>query len=117
LRVGALSILETSTNDVPVRIPEDDIVFLHKVGQLTTSIVVVVVRDVFAKPSAYSISGRSKKKHELLACFRYFQFLIYVAQRTVDSRPLGRNELGAASGRLGSFLPLTAVHAKVRSGA
>lgn len=54
-RIGVLSVLEASPKSAPVGTVEDDIeVFVHKTGQSTIVIVVVVVRGGFPKPSSYS---------------------------------------------------------------
>jgi hypothetical protein len=54
-RIGVLSVLEASTKSAPVGVVEDDIeVFVHKTGQSSIIIVVVVVRGGFPKPSSYS---------------------------------------------------------------
>ena len=54
-RIGILSVLESSPKDEPVGVVEDDIeVFMHPISRAQITIVVVVVRGGFPKPSSYS---------------------------------------------------------------
>jgi hypothetical protein len=54
-RIGILSVLESSIKTSPVGVIEDDLeLFVHKVGQSSLVIVVVIVRGGFPKPSSYS---------------------------------------------------------------